>query len=279
MRKFKKIERNKIPLTPKQKKLCENFIKTSDEEQAYFAAGYKGNGNHEAYMRKLFEKPQIKDYIKELREKTYTDLSELNDKYKHFVKEYLRDFSATRAYSVAISPLKGASLAAAASQMLHREEIQVALQKEMNARFERLDIDADKLVQLLWNIADHDPAELFDMTQSLKNIKEMPIETRKALNSFKIVEQWGPDDGVPSMVKDVKLCSRERAIELLMKWKGMLIEQHNIQGRIDHKVVAGVMVVPGIMDEETWQKKAKEWDKETRRIQMSQGLEEGGMEK
>ena len=48
-------------------------------------------------------------------------------------------------------------------------------------------------------------------------------------------------------------------------------------GSIDHNVQAGVMVVPGIMDEETWQQKIKEWDKETRRIQMSQGLEEGEM--
>jgi len=278
MKKFKKIEKNETPLTPKQKKLCENFVRTNDEEQSYILAGYNCNGNHKAYMRKLFNKPKIKHFIKKLREETYTDLSDLNDKYKHFVKEYLRDFSATRAYSVAISPLKGGSLAAAASQLLHREEIQVALQKEMNARFERLDIDADNLVRLLWNIANHDPAELFNEAQNLKSIKDMPIESRKVLNSFKIVENMVPDQRL-EVVKDIKLCSRERAIELLMKWKGMLVEQHNIKGQIDHNVRAGVMIVPGILDENTWHQKAKEWDSKREQIQMPQDLEEGEMGK
>lgn len=254
---MKKLKRRKKFLTPKQKKLCENYIKSNDEEQAYFASGYKGNGNHMPYVRQLFNKPEVKEYIQQLREKTYTDLSELNNKYQHFVKEYLRDFNAPRAYSVAISPLKGMSLSVAASQLLHTDQIKIALQKEMNARFERLDIDADKLVKLLWNIADNDPAELFDMSQSLKSIKKMPIEMRKTLNSFKIVEISSSGNKKPSKIKEVKLCSRERAIELLMKWKGMLIEKVDIKGKIDHRVQAGVMIVPGIMDEKEWRKMAE----------------------
>lgn len=253
----KKLKRRKRTLTPKQLKLCENFIKFNDKEKAYRVSGYKGNGNHKAYIEKLFDKPEVKDYIKQLRNNSDLPLLNLSETHQFFVKEYLKDFNGSRAYKASISPeLEGPSLWQAACSLLKKPEIRKALQEEVKARFERLDIEGDLLIRLLFNIADNDPADLFNDSKQLKSIKDMPIEIRKALRSFKVVEHWkkGEDGAELETIKDVTVCSREKAIELLMKYKGMLIEQHNIKGRIDHNVKAGVMLVPGMLDEDNWLK-------------------------
>ena len=170
---MKKLKRRKKKLTPKQQKLCENFVKLDNKEEAYIASGYKGNGNHQAYVRALFDKPEIIEHIETLRNEYQPELEDLSIKHQLFVKEYLKDFNASRAYKAVVKPeAKGSSLYAAASWLLHEEKIQRAIKVEVDARFERLDIEGDILVRLLMNIADNDPAELFDVNQNLNSIKD-----------------------------------------------------------------------------------------------------------
>lgn len=260
----RKLKKRKKPLTPKQKKLCQNFVRLGDEERAYFAAGYKGNGNHKAYMRALFEKDEIIDHIKQIKERNQTDLSDLNFKYQLFIKDYLIHFNASKAYFANVSPLKGASLYVAASQLLNTDQIQEALKREMTTRCEKLDIEGDRLVQMLINIADNDPDGL------LKNFNELPRpngEIPKPLKTFKIIKNWSGElvDGCNLLTgtteveeyKDVAISDRNKAIELLMRYKGMLIERHNIKGSIDHNVKAGVLLAPGMLSIGDFDEQAK----------------------
>ena len=270
MRKLKRIKKN---LTPKQKKLCEKFIKLNNEEQAYFAAGYKGNGNHKAYIQTLFEKPEIKAYIEELKSKTETDLSNLKPKFQLFIKDYLTHFNASKSYRDNISPLEGASLYVAASQLLHTDQIQEALQKEMTARCEKLDVEGDRLVRMLVNIANNDPDGLLN---DFNKLEHKDGEIPKPLKTFKIIKTWSGDlvDGVELLLskqeveemKDVAISDRNKAIELLMKYKGMLIDRHDVSGKIDHNIKAGVLVVPGIMDEEQWLEQKDFWLKSQKNL-------------
>lgn len=143
---MRKLKRRKKKLTPRQQKLCENYVKLQDKEQAYFAAGYKGNGNHEVYIRTLFDKPEVIEYIEQLEKESQTDLSDIEPKFQLFLKDYLTHFNASRAYHDNISPLEGSSLYAAASLLLNRPKIQEALQREMTARCDKLDVEGDRLV-------------------------------------------------------------------------------------------------------------------------------------
>ena len=115
------------------------------------------------------------------------------------------------------------------------------------------------MIRLLVNIANNDPAELFDNNDNLKKVREMPIEMRKALRKFKVIESWSKDADFPDIVKDVAVCDRIRAIELLMKFKGMLIERRHHTGEIDHNVKSGVLRLPQPVDKDTWIEMAKDW--------------------
>jgi phage terminase small subunit len=74
----------------------------------------------------------------------------LNAKQKLFVKEYLRDRNATRAYQAAGYPGKGA--AQSASALLRNPKIQVAVEKGLAKLAEKADISAERVIK---RIAEH----------------------------------------------------------------------------------------------------------------------------
>jgi phage terminase small subunit len=87
---------NKRQLTDKQKLFCLNYIKNFNEKQAAINAGYPTQSAH-IQGRKLLKEDSIRNYIKELKQKTADDLMidayDVLDMYKRIAYADMADFT------------------------------------------------------------------------------------------------------------------------------------------------------------------------------------------
>jgi phage terminase small subunit len=82
----------------------------------------------------------------------------MTDMQKMFVKEYLKDLNATQAAIRAGYSPKHANKQA--QNLMLREDIQKAIQKELKKREQRTEITADKVLQQWWDIATANPNDI-----------------------------------------------------------------------------------------------------------------------
>jgi len=91
-----KKKENKKQLTDKQKLFCLSYIKNFNEKQAAINAGYPTQSAH-IQGRKLLKEDNIRNYIKELKQKTADDLMidayDVMDKYKRIAFADMTDFT------------------------------------------------------------------------------------------------------------------------------------------------------------------------------------------
>lgn len=84
----------------------------------------------------------------------------------------------------------------------------------------------------LRDIAEADPAEIFDEHGCVRPIDEIPEATRKAIDGIEVKELWGKVDGETEKVgevKKVKLTPRLKALEMLAKQLGLLVDTTKIE--------------------------------------------------
>lgn len=84
----------------------------------------------------------------------------LTAKRKLFVKEYLIDLNATRAYKAAGYVAKGNAAEVNASRLLSNAKVQASIQEAIDERSARTEITQDMVLQRWWAIATADPNEL-----------------------------------------------------------------------------------------------------------------------
>ena len=85
------------------------------------------------------------------------------------------------------------------------------------------DMDTDAVLERLWWVIDADPAAFFDERGNIKPIHELTEPQRKAIAHFEIAkENTRSGDGTTEWVHKVKWCDRLKAMELVMKYLGML---------------------------------------------------------
>ena len=140
-----------------------------------------------------------------------------------FVAEYVVDFNGAQAamragYSKRTARIK-------ASQLLARPEIKQAVEAQAQQKAEQRGLEADSVVERLSEIAFGDIRELFDETGRLKKVTELSRETAALIASVGVNR---------SGTTQVKLVSRLRALELLMRHLGLLqpaVELEPARGR------------------------------------------------
>lgn len=77
-----------------------------------------------------------------------------------FVREYMVDLNGTAAWTRAGFTDNVGSAGTQASRVLQKLEVRIAINKELDARAERTDITAEKVLQMWWDIATADPNQL-----------------------------------------------------------------------------------------------------------------------
>lgn len=185
----------------------------------------------------------------------------LPPKRQRFIEEYLIDLNATQAAIRAGYSAKTA--ASIGEEILRKPEIQEAIQAAMKARSERTEITADRVLKELGRIAFFDIRKLYNEDGSLKKPSELDDEAAAVVSGVDVVEmRSGEDDALPVFTKKVKVNDKIAALTNAMKHLGMFVEKHELTGRDGKDLMPeapkGVLIVPGVMSEEAWEKMMKE---------------------
>lgn len=130
-----------------------------------------------------------------------------------FAAAYIVNLNATDAAQAAGFKGDRHVLAVRGREMLLDEDVQALIQTEMEARNERVRIDADWLLRRLADKAEADLADLYDEAGGLKPVKDWPAVWRKGLVAG--VETVGA--GTAGVITKVRLADRTKIEELLGK--------------------------------------------------------------
>lgn len=148
-------------------------------------------------------------------------MQKLTLKQLRFCEEYIVDLNATQAAIRA-----GYSKKTAYSQgqrLLKNVEVQKKIQQLYGKRAKRTQISADRVLTECVRIALSDVGDAFNPNGELKPIHDIPEDVRRAISSFQVIELFS---GTTTKVhigylKKVKLCSKDKNIEVLFKHLGM----------------------------------------------------------
>ncbi len=99
-----------------------------------------------------------------------------------FIKEYLIDFNATRAYTVAYNNSNIKSAEANGCRMIRNDKVMFEIDKQIRERMERLDVKNDMIVAQLRDWVFMDIRQFYNKDGSFKNIHELNISQQAAKN-------------------------------------------------------------------------------------------------
>ncbi|MGM4915892.1 terminase small subunit [Tardiphaga sp. 813_E8_N1_3] len=162
----------------------------------------------------------------------------LTPKQQRFVAEYLIDLNGTKAAIRAGYSARTANEQAVA--LLKHPGIAATIDAAKIARFERLDVDADYVLQRLFAEAQADLADLYTHAGDLKPVDEWPPIWRTGLVAGLDIEAlydgYGKDRVQIGVVKKLRLSDRLRRIELI----GKHIRVNAFQDTVQHNGLDGL---------------------------------------
>lgn len=155
----------------------------------------------------------------------------MTKKQKRFVEEYLIDLNATQAaIRAGYSPDTAYSIG---QENLKKPEIANAIAKAMAERSKRTGVNADRVVLELAKIGFAKITDIID-PETAKIRKDASEDDLACVQSVKIKpNEWGAE-------REVKLCDKKAALELLGRHLGMWNDKLDIKG------IEGVVIVDDI---------------------------------
>lgn len=150
----------------------------------------------------------------------------LTPKQKRFCEEYLIDLNATQAYIRAGYSVKNEnSAAASATELLRNPKIKAHIAGLRQKQQKRTEITADKVIAELAHIAFARMSNVVSVNRSVVEIKDFDKLGGNELAAIAQVKtrQIVTEDS-ETFDTDIKMHSKEKALELLMKHMGMLTD-------------------------------------------------------
>jgi len=141
----------------------------------------------------------------------------LSSKQKRFCQEYVIDSNATR--SAMRSGYSEKTARSQGQRLLTKVDIQKYIKELQKDIFDRNKMTVDECVQILSNMARFDIADLYNEDGTLKNLSDIPLESRMAIESLD-TEELKMEGVTIGTTKKVKLSSRRANIIELMKYGG-----------------------------------------------------------
>ncbi len=173
-------------------------------------------------------------------------MAELNDKQQRFVEEYMIDLNATQAAIRAGYSVKNA--ASIGAQLLKKTQVQRAIARARAERSRRTGITSDRVLQELARIAFVNAADLID-PETAQVLPDASPDDLKVISGVKV--KYVPhkelnDDGeimiVDAIEREVKMCDKVRALDMLCKHLGLYDAK---QG--DDEEGTGIVELPAAM--------------------------------
>jgi phage terminase small subunit len=166
-----------------------------------------------------------------------------------FVKNFIVDFNVTRSAIAAGYSKKNA--AAIGSNLLQNPHVQNAIQKEIDKRMNRLDIQQDMVISELFKLAFSDISQFVSWSPDgvvLKSSDELPAYASSCVSEVsQSVNQFGNN------IK-FKLHDKTKALELLARHLGMFTDKVEVNAKVVRKdeqkyhIIQEVISQPEVVD-------------------------------
>jgi phage terminase small subunit len=159
-------------------------------------------------------------------------MAKLTPKQQRFVEEYLIDLNATQAaIRAGYSPESAKEIGC---ENLTKPNIKAAIDKAMAERSRRTGISQDRVLRELAKIAFVNATDVINMDDA--TIKgEAKREDTAAIASVKVKTISGEDGDI--VEREVKMCDKLKALELLGKHLGMFTDKLNVNAEMSVKIV------------------------------------------
>lgn len=157
---------------------------------------------------------------------------------KHFCAEYM-----SNGYNVKQAALAVGYAATTGANLMKTESVQKEITRRKDRIFRRYDITENRIIQEVANIAFLDILDIFKDDGTMKNLEDIPEHARRTIagiDNEQITERDGNTTHVVGVLKKLKLSDKRSALEMLAKYKGLLIEKRHVtvEGEVTHKVEA-----------------------------------------
>ena len=150
-----------------------------------------------------------------------------------FCREYLKDLCGQDAAIRAGYSEKSAKTQA--SMLLAEDHIQARIAELNRDRLARVQVESDTVLRELLRIATSDIGEAFKDDGSLKPLKEIPTDVRRAIQSIEIDELFdgfGQDRHQIGLTKKLKFWDKTKALEMLGKHLKLFTEKLEVSGTV-----------------------------------------------
>ncbi len=156
----------------------------------------------------------------------------LTPKQRRFVAEYLIDLNATEAAKrCGYSPKPAYSQG---GRLLNDVEIAQAVAEGQQKQLNRSDLTAARVLEELRRLAFGDVRKFFDEFGNLRPIHQLTAEQGSQLAGVEvIIKNAKAGDGITDEIHKIKLWDKTRALEMLCKRFGLLVERLDIDGAIE----------------------------------------------
>lgn len=164
-----------------------------------------------------------------------------------FVQEFLVDLNGTAAARRAGYKGNERTLAVTGARLLRSANVAKRIEAAKVERMNRTKITADVVLGEILRLSRADLADAFDKNGNLKPIHEIPEDVRRAISAVEVDELFdgkGKDRKHVGFTRKVKFWDKTKALELLCKHLGLLVEKHEVTGKDGAPLVAGLAEVP-----------------------------------
>jgi phage terminase small subunit len=166
------------------------------------------------------------------------DVCFLDDpRHEVFCREYAIHQNGCKAYLKAFPHVKPSTAAPNAYKLLTNTHITNRIKQITAERMDKLNVTHEKILREVAKLAFLDPRDFYHTDGSLKLITDMDPDAAAALEGAKTrVVDLESSDGVTRTVtvSEIKHANKRGALELLMRYKEMIVD------RVDHGGVIGV---------------------------------------
>ena len=160
----------------------------------------------------------------------------LSPKQAAFVREYLKDFNATRAAIAAGYSEKTADQQG--SRLLKNVKVKAAIDAKLQKADLKSDITVQRVLVELAKLAFSDPRDLYREDGSLKSVTELDDDAAASLSSLEVVtlakkQQSAGDDDKPAPALELhklKRWDKTKALELIGRHLGMFKDKVEVTG-------------------------------------------------
>jgi phage terminase small subunit len=156
-----------------------------------------------------------------------------------FVSVYINGFNAGEAYHALHPDISKASARAEGSKFLARPNVIREIDSQLQSLFESIDLKNESILAEQMKIAFVDVRGFYDENGAFKGMNNLNIAQQSAIEALEIEELYegtGSNRVHTGRTTKIKFYNRQKAIDSLMKYNGMIKESNNFNFKINNNI-------------------------------------------